>query len=462
MALELRSVPGVPGVYRQAAGRVPELPRVRTDVAGFVGIGGPNRIGEAVRVDDWRSYERTFLYDASGAAIAPPPGSQLADCVRAFFANGGLRCWVVNIAATVEVSRTGELLADMLGLYGRRTGLELLLLRPDVAIVALPDLHATAMVEDEVRVRLPPLADQGAFVCCPSIRIADDAVDLSAQIAGPLFSDAQILGAQRHLITRCARDAWRVFALVTPPASRTVSQAEAWRAALADGMDPDEMDCAALYWPWLRTIDRVGAPVIVRPPLGYVAGVFARRDVTFGAHAAPSNETVIGAVGIELEIDDRVDARIYAQAINPCRTFPGHGVQLWGARTLRWREPADELARPDPLGFVNVRRCLSSIERSVERIGQMFMFEPNGVILRFALVQAVAGYLISVFRAGALIGSTPTESFYVRCDDTINPPDAVANGIVVCEVGVAIAAPAEFLIFRVGRRAGVIELEEAS
>ncbi|KYF75885.1 hypothetical protein BE20_29385 [Sorangium cellulosum] len=459
MTSELRSIPGVPGAYRQIASRVPDLPRVRTDVAGFVGIGGPNRIGEAVRLDDWRSYELVYLRDERGAELPRPPGSQLADCVRAFFANGGLRCWVVNIAATVEVSRTGELLAEMLGLYGR-TGLELLLLQPDVAIVALPDLHATAVVTDTARVPLPPLADQGAFVCCPSIRIVDDAVDLTSQVAGPLFNDAQMLGAQRHLLARVAREAWRVFALVTPPAGRTVSQAEAWRAALADGADPDELDCAALYWPWLQTIDRVGGPISVRPPLGYVAGIFARRDLAAGPHAAPANEAVIGAIGTEVRIDDRIDERLYAQAINPCRVFHGRGVQLWGARTLRWRSPASALDRPDALGFVNVRRCLSSIERSVERIGQMFMFEPNGAILRFGLVQAVAGYLITVHRAGALLGRTPTEAFFVRCDDSLNPPSAIAGGQVVCEIGVAIAAPAEFLVFRVGRRAGVIELQE--
>ncbi len=459
MTFELRSIPGVPGVYRQMAGRVPELPRARTDVAGFVGIGGPNRLGEAVRIDDWRSYELIYLRDATGAEVVPPPGSELASCVRAFFANGGLRCWIVNIASSVEVSRAGEIIADMLGLHGR-TGLEQLLLHSDVAIVALPDLHAHAVVTDESRVPLPPLADQGEFVCCPSIRLVDDAVDLSQRVAAPLFTDPQILGAQRHLIARCASESWRVFALVCPPAKRTVRQAEAWRDAIVDGSDRVDMDCAALYWPWLEVIDRVGAPIRTRPPLGHVAGIFARRDVSHGAHAAPANELVIGAVGTELEIDDRTNARIYGRAINPCRAFPGRGVQLWGARTLRWHEPATLLDRPDALGFVNVRRCLSSIERSIERIGQMFVFEPNAALLRFGLVQAIAGYLITVHRAGALFGSTPTEAYYVRCDDALNPPSALANGYVVVEVGVAIAAAAEFLVFRIGRKAGVIELKE--
>lgn len=459
MAQELRSVPGVPGVYRQLAGRVPDLPRVRTDVAGFVGIAGPNHVDQTVRVDDWRGYELLFLRDAFGGELAPPLGSQLADCVRAFFANGGMRCWITNIAASTETADSGALLATMLGLTDR-TGLEQLLLHPEVAIVALPDLHATVQVPEQVFVDLGPIADQGSFVCCPSIRTTTQVVDLGASAAGPVFTDEQILNAERYLITRCARDAWRVFALLAPPPSKTLTQIEQWRAALGDGMDPDDMDCAALYWPWLRTVDKPGGPVIVRPPLGYVAGVFARRDVAQGPHVAPSNEPVLGAVGTETKIDDRIDERIYAQAINPCRAFAGKGVQLWGARTLRWQQPASANDRPDPLGFINVRRCLSAIERSCEHIGQMFVFEPNGAVLRFGLVQAVAGYLISVFRSGALFGSTPTESFYVRCDDSLNPLAAISEGIVVCEVGVAIAAPAEFIVFRVGRRAGVIELKE--
>lgn len=459
MALELHSVPGVPGVYRQSAGRVPELARVRTDVAGFVGIAGPNRVGEAVRLDDWRSYEQVFLRDAAGAAIAPPAGSKLAECVRAFFTNGGRRCWIVNVAAAVEASQAQPLLVAMLGLEGR-TGLELLLLHPDVAIVALPDLHAVAAPIEEIRIDLPPLADQGTFVCCPAIRIVDDAVDLAAQVAGPIFTDAQILGAQRHLIARVGRDRWRVFALVTPPAGKSAAQAEAWRAGLLDAADPDDHDCVGLYWPWLKAIDRPGDPIAIRAPLGYVAGVFARRDLGLGPHVAAANETAIGVVGTEAPVDDALNDRLYAQGINPLRAFAGKGVQVWGARTLRWRQPATPLDRPDALGFINVRRCLSAIERSVERIGQMFAFEPNGVILRLVLAQAVAGYLIEVHRAGALFGAAPNEGFYVRCDAALNPPDAIAAGQVVCEVGVAIAAAAEFLIFRVGRRAGVVELEE--
>ena len=114
---------------------------MRTDVAGFVGIAGVQQLGIAVRIDDWRSYELTYLRDALGHPIDPPPGSALAMTVRAFFANGGARCWIVNIAATVDALDPEALLVAMLGVNDR-VGLEVLLLRSEVAIVGMPELDA--------------------------------------------------------------------------------------------------------------------------------------------------------------------------------------------------------------------------------------------------------------------------------------------------------------------------------
>src|SRR5690606_17319720 len=121
MAVESFVVPGVPGVYRRARERVAELPRVRTDVAGFVGIAGPNRVGEAVRIDDWRSYELVYLRDINGHPVPPPAGSALADAVRAFFANGGACCWIVNVAEAVDTLTPEALLTTLLGLQDRKS-----------------------------------------------------------------------------------------------------------------------------------------------------------------------------------------------------------------------------------------------------------------------------------------------------------------------------------------------------
>jgi uncharacterized protein len=129
---------------------------------------------------------------------------------------------------------------------------------------------------------------------------------------------------------------------------------------------------------------------------------------------------------------------------------------VWGARTLQW---ADD---PTSLGWVNVRRCLSSIERNVERIGQGVVFEPNLPLLQLQLVSAVTGHLVDVLASGALQAENQDDAFFVRCNAANNPPSVTDAGELICEIGVAIAAPAEFIVFRVGRREGVVELEEAS
>jgi phage tail sheath protein FI len=48
----------------------------------------------------------------------------------------------------------------------------------------------------------------------------------------------------------------------------------------------------------------------------------------------------------------------------------------------------------------------------------------------------------------------------VRCDADINPPDSLALGRLIVEVGVAIVQPAEFVIIRVGRTEDELTLVE--
>jgi phage tail sheath protein FI len=110
--------------------------------------------------------------------------------------------------------------------------------------------------------------------------------------------------------------------------------------------------------------------------------------------------------------------------------------------------------------YLSVRRCLSAIERRALAALQPLVFEPNTPTLWFQIMQVVLGILVPIFNSGALRGDTPEQAYYVRCDETNNPPDTILNGQVLCEVGVAIAAPAEFIVFRVGRREAVVEVLE--
>jgi hypothetical protein len=53
-----------------------------------------------------------------------------------------------------------------------------------------------------------------------------------------------------------------------------------------------------------------------------------------------------------------------------------------------------------------------------------------------------------------LFGNTAQEAFYVKCDAELNPPEVRDAGRVVTEIGVAVAKPAEFVIFRISQWGG--------
>src|SRR5262245_51501339 len=81
-----------PGVYYQTVDASDtEVAGVRTDVAGFVGIAERGPLDTPVPVESWRQFQAHF-----GGMTGR---GYLAYAVRAFFENGGRRCWVVRVAA---------------------------------------------------------------------------------------------------------------------------------------------------------------------------------------------------------------------------------------------------------------------------------------------------------------------------------------------------------------------------
>jgi hypothetical protein len=382
----------------------------------------------------------------------------LAKMVRDFFANGGGRCWVVNVADRIEQSESQILMNEMFGLVDHKVphGLEQLLRQDEVSIIVLPELDAR-IEEITPHVESQETPGPSCFVKCADIDGPLAAAQLPPQLITTrrLYTNQHILWAQRYLISRLQREHWRWFAILAPPQNRDPAQAVDWRQELTHNLE--ECQCAALYWPWVLSQAKPGAPVETLSPVGCIAGVFARRDLARGPHVAPANERLRTVVGLERNIDDGINGTVYDRGVNVIRSFAGRGTMVWGARTLLW-ETQD--SRANPLAFVSGRRCLSAIERMAERIGQQAVFEPHSPLLRMQVSQAITGYLVRIFEVGALQGTTPEEAFYVRCDTSNNPQASVEQGQLICEVGVALAAPAEFIVFRVGRQEGLTEIEE--
>ena len=278
------------------------------------------------------------------------------------------------------------------------------------------------------------------------------------------------------MLARTIPEAWRMLLLLSVPvrpdpaiAGRQVTpthiDAAQWlgqfdRLVKQDGFaDTDELSCAALYWPWVFEQPQVEAPVREIPPSAYAAGVIARRDLARGPQISPANETRKQVVGVSAPIDDTVHG-----AASP----DVDGEQLRRAERERavrvpWlRRPGvgRERSRPRPsLKFLSVRRTLTAIELRMKMALDQLVFEPNSPRCGSRSRRSPSA-CSSDLRVGRAPRRAAEEAFFIRCDDSVNPPESIEQGRLVIEVGVAIAAPMEFIVFRLGRREGVVEVVE--
>ena len=113
---------------------------------------------------------------------------------------------------------------------------------------------------------------------------------------------------------------------------------------------------------------------------------------------------------------------------------------MWGARTI---------SSDSSWKYINVRRIFLFVEESIDEGTQWVVFEPNDQTTWDRVTRTVSNFLTGLWRDGALFGATPDQAFYVKCDTETNPPDSIALGKLVCEIGIAPVKPAEFVIFRV-------------
>ena len=205
---------------------------------------------------------------------------------------------------------------------------------------------------------------------------------------------------------------------------------------------PRDSKYAAFYYPWLKILDpRTNRNKLI-PPGGHVAGIYARSDVERGVHKAPANEVVRGARDLQFAIGKPQQDILNPIGVNVIRAFPNRGIRVWGARTTS----------SDPLWkYVNVRRLFLFLEESIDEGTQWVVFEPNNEQLWDRVKQTITAFLTTVWRTGALMGTTPDEAFFVKVDRTTMTQDDIDNGRLIVVIGVAPTKPAEFVIFRIAQ-----------
>lgn len=199
---------------------------------------------------------------------------------------------------------------------------------------------------------------------------------------------------------------------------------------------------AALYYPWVRVLDPVTNTEVHLPPSGFVAGIYARNDITRAVYKAPANEVVTLALGFEKTLNKAQQEVLNPEGVNCFRFFEGRGYRLWGARTTssdpEWK-------------YVNLRRYFAYLEHSVDKGTQYAVFEPNGDALWANVRRTIEDFLLNEWQSGALLGDKPEKAYFVRCDRSTMTQNDLDNGRLVCLIGVAPLRPAEFVIFRIGQ-----------
>ena len=388
---------------------------VGTSVAAFVGQApdAAAHLGEAVAVNNWSQFRTEF------AAADDLNSTALSHAVNGFFLNGGSRCFIVNIADTDAIAGNDR----------PRTGLKLLEENDELSIVAAPNRTDAASHEALVS-HCEALGDRVCILDLPDVQNTELLKTVEA-VASPTKGEDKDKDAAG---STGASDAWSKSAGGAHPR-----------------LSPSGFSTA--YFPNIVVADALhpNLPPVAVSPSGHLAGIWARTDGKRGVHKAPANEPVAGALNLTYRVTSAEQGDLNSKGINCIRFFSTEGMLVWGARTLA--EEASEWR------YVNVRRLLIMIEQSIKRNTRWVVFEPNDRTLWKSVKSEVSRFLSNVYRDGALMGATPEEAFFVKCDEETNPPESIDMGQLITVIGVAPVKPAEFIIFKIGQNAGEAQVE---
>lgn len=285
---------------------------------------------------------------------------------------------------------------------------------------------------------LPPLATWDAAL--ERLGLWDDIAIVAApgSSAYPLVQQS----VRRSLANHAVNAQFRI-AVLDPPPGQSLN-------ALRQTRGEVDTSYAAFYTPWVRVANPLARPgnesiprELLLPPSGFVCGIYARNDQLRGVHKTPANEVIRSATGFETDFNQAQQGVLNPIGINCLRTIRGRGHRVYGGR----------LASSDrEVVYVSDRRYLNFVKRSIFESMQWAVFEPNGPALWANVREAVASFLYNQWFNGALFGVTQDEAFFVVCDGSVMTQDDIDNGRMICEIGLALLKPAEFVVFRIGQK----------
>jgi hypothetical protein len=339
---------------------------------------------------------------------------------------------------------------DFTGGDGDFRGLAVLQLIDSIGVLCAPDAVWTGNALTEPPPPPPPPPDPCAAPAVTSQDMPPRQTDNTA--VAPVMDTGYIY---QIMLGQCSLKRYRTCILDVPDgisADLTVNWAVSQQLLIQPSM------FAALYYPWVKVPDPLSPYETTRsvPAAGHVAGSYATNDWTSGVQKPPANVELSFATDVSVPVNDVSQGPLNQAGVNVIRAIPGRGIRVWGARSLAVATPSGSQWR-----FIHIRRLMSAIEASVDRSMRWVVFRPNDNTLRQTLVHSLNVLLQSIWQAGGLKGATAAQSYFVKCDKTNNPQAVIDAGQLVCQMGVAVAAAMEFVVFELRQNVEGSDLAEA-
>ena len=195
-----------------------------------------------------------------------------------------------------------------------------------------------------------------------------------------------------------------------------------------------DSNMAAVYYPWIKTIDLNTNKLITVPPSVLLPGVFAANDRVAAEWFAPAGLNRGGLVGAVAVLDRLTQSEkddLYENKVNPIVQFPGQGIVVFGQKTLQ--------DKPSALDRINVRRLLLTVRKYIASTSRYLVFEQNTSTTRNRFLNIVNPYLESIQQRQGLY------AFRVVMDDTNNTPDVIDRNIMKGAIYLQPTKTAEFI-----------------
>ncbi|TGD76183.1 hypothetical protein E4634_01140 [Mangrovimicrobium sediminis] len=333
----------------------------------------------------------------------------------------------------------------------RERGLASLERVAEITLVCVPDI-VIRPEPDPVYLPEPTPPRDPCQPCPPHEPVRQFVAPTRERELPPVFTDEQVFQVQAAMVAQCESRGDR-FAVLDSPyhiaenASAGIAEIRAWRNRF-------DSSYAALYYPWVKVLDPRGqGEVRAVPPSGHVLGQYALFDNETGVHRAPANRPLHWLQDLSLHSTYGQQELLNPLAVNLLRSEGPRGIRVMGARTLSsdpdWR-------------YVNVRRLMIMLRRTLDIISQWVVFEPNHALTRNKFQVAISSYLSALWTRGALAGATQQAAFFVKCDEENNPAAQRDNGWLLAQIGVAPSKPFEFVVVRVGLQENEMTVSEVT